>query len=239
MKRVAIAIGVVLIIAVGAVLWARVGSRLSHTPATPARSRAAQEKSLHGLPGPVGQVPDAGPGADAGGRIAERTGTRQQADTRSQAGPPNEEDAGRPPAPGGSFGGWAPPSEMSEADRANMRGQMVKRMLDEAGLTANEKSAATTAIKAKDKARQALADQLTSLRRAANRSHPTDKELTEALAAYRSAMARYRREVASQDAALVKQLSLRGQARLLSLGVLDNGLGGFGPGGPGGPRPPR
>jgi chromosome segregation ATPase len=128
---------------------------------------------------------------------------------------------------------------MGEADRVKMREQMLERMLDEAGLTSKEKSAARAAIKAKDKARQTLADELTSLRRTANKSKPTDQELKEAMAAYRSAMARYRKEIASQDAALVKRLSLRGQARCLSLGVLDNGLSRFGPGGPGGPRPPR
>ncbi len=144
------------------------------------------------------------------------------------------------PAPGAPerFG------QMSDAERAKMREQMMMRMLDEAGLTPNEKAAAKKALTANDEPRRALSEQLTKLRRVANKAKPSDKELREALAAYRGAVAQYRRKVESQDRALAKQLSLRGQVRCLSLGILDNGLGGMGPGvagppgglsGPGGP----
>lgn len=136
------------------------------------------------------------------------------------------------PQPGpGRGGGWG---EMSEAERAKMLEQMMQRMLEESGLTAKEKAAATKTIRAKVQARQALTGALDNLRRAANKAKPTDKELREALAAYQAALAQYRKKVAAEDAALVKQLSLKGQVRCLSLGILDNGLGGGGRMGMGG-----
>lgn len=148
-------------------------------------------------------------------------------------------------APGGG-GGW---SQMSEAERAKMREQMTERMIDEAGLNSKEKAAAKKSMKAKDKARQSLADELTKLRRTANKSKPTNAELTKALSSYRAAMTRYRSRAAAGDQALTKQLSLRSQVRCTSLGILDNGLGGMGAmgrmgggmGRPGGMRggPPR
>jgi len=144
--------------------------------------------------------------------------------------------------PGERFG------QMSEAERAKMREQMMGRRLEEAGLTDREKAAAKKSLKAKVGARQALADELVKLQRAANKSKPTDKQLSDGLSAYRAALAQYRRKIAAEDAALVKQLSLKSQVRCMSLGILDNGLG-FGggrmamgggmrgPGGLGGGRP--
>jgi len=120
--------------------------------------------------------------------------------------------------------------------------------LEEAGLAEKEKAAARKALKAKEQARQALADELVKLQRAANRSNPTEKHLQQALSAYRAALAQYRKKIAAEDTALVRQLSLRSQVRCMSLGVLDNGLafgggrmgmgGGLrgGRGGPGGGR---
>jgi hypothetical protein len=234
MKRLAIAIGAVIILAAGVALWALTrpgGSQPGVRAVTTERggrpeTSAGNDQPSGGSPGPAE-------------RGAAPTETRDQTSTRGQASAPSKDGIDRSAAPEGGSGRWGPPSEMSEADRAKMRDQMMERMLDDAGLSAKEKTAARSAIKANDKARQTLVDQLTRLRRTANKSQPTDEELKEALAAYRSALARYRKEVATQDATLVKQLSLKGQARFLSLGVLDNGLGGFGPGGPGGFRPPR
>jgi small-conductance mechanosensitive channel len=139
-------------------------------------------------------------------------------------------------------------SQMSEADRAKMREQMQERRLEEAGLADKEKAAAKKLLKAREAARTTLAAELVKLQRAANKSKPTDKQLSDALSAYRAALAQYRRNVAAEDAALVKQLSLKSQVRCMSLGILDNGLG-FGggrmamgggmrgPGGLGGGRP--
>jgi len=116
---------------------------------------------------------------------------------------------------------------MSEAERAKMRAQMMEQMLDQAGLTDKEKAAAKKTLKAKDEARQALTDELTKLQRTANKEKATDKELRDALAAYRAAVAQYRKKIAAEDQALTKQLSLQGQVRCMSLGILDNGLGGM------------
>ncbi|HUT74736.1 MAG TPA: hypothetical protein VM221_07870 [Armatimonadota bacterium] len=143
---------------------------------------------------------------------------------------------------GGGPGGWG---QMSEAERAKMREQMTARMLDQAGLTDAEKTAAKKALTAKARAREALTQELTKLRRTANQAKPTDKDLRAALAAYGAALTQYRKQVAATDAALVKQLSTRSRARCMSLGILDNGLGmmgrmgGGGQSGPGGARRPR
>lgn len=164
------------------------------------------------------------------------------------------------PAPGGSAqGAVAAPTQvaqarrgerprMGEADRARMREQMLERMLDQAGLTDQEKTAARKTMKAKDEVRQALAQRLDGLRRAADKPDATEQELGDALAAYRAAMTEYRRKAAAEDQALAGQLSLKSQARCMALGILDNGLGGMrgrgmgpgmrGPGGWGGPPPP-
>jgi hypothetical protein len=142
-------------------------------------------------------------------------------------------------------GGFGRRSEMSEAERAKVREQMMGRMLDQAGLSDKEKAAAKKALKAKDQARQTLRAELANLRRIANRQKPSDTDLRPALATYRAAVKRYRKQVEAADQALVKQLSLEGEARCVSVGILDNGLGGMGrmgmrgemggPGGPGGP----
>jgi len=134
--------------------------------------------------------------------------------------------------------------QMSEAELAKMIEQRMERRLEEAGLTAKEKAAAKKTVKAKMAARQTLQDEMVKLQRAANKSKPTNKQLQDALSAYRAALAQYRSKVAAEDAALVKVLSLKSQVRCMSLGILDNGLGGGrmgggmrGPGGPGGGRP--
>jgi len=117
---------------------------------------------------------------------------------------------------------------MSEAERAQMREQMQERMLEQARLSEKEKIAARQAMKAKDQARQRLIEQLTRLRRVVNRSNPTAAELRRALNDYRQALKQYRQKVTAEDEALSRQLSLIARARCLSLGILDNGLGGMG-----------
>ncbi len=140
--------------------------------------------------------------------------------------------------PGGGFGDRQGPRGMTAEEMEKMRQQMIERMLDESGLSANEKAAAKQTLETKQQARRALQDQLSNLRRIANKSKPTDRELEDGLTAYRAAMAECRAKVEAADAALIKQLSLRGQVRCMSLGVLDNGIGTMGPGGaPGSGRP--
>jgi hypothetical protein len=132
--------------------------------------------------------------------------------------------------PGGGFGDREGPRQMTREEMEKMRQQMIERMLDESGLTDNEQAAAKETLRVKQQARATLEGALTQLRRAANKAKPSDKELREALAAYRAALAQYRAKVESADQALTRQLSLRGQVRCMSLGILDNGLGGMGPG---------
>jgi hypothetical protein len=117
-----------------------------------------------------------------------------------------------------------------------MREQMMERMLDQAGLTDEEKAAAKKAVAAKEKARQVLANELEKLRAVAQKENPSDAELTDALALYPPALVDYRKAVAAADQALAKQLTAKAQVRCLSLGILDNGLGGLGQ--PGGFGPP-
>ena len=134
-----------------------------------------------------------------------------------------------PPGGPGGGGGMGPFGQMSEADRAKIREQMTERVLEGAGLNAKEKAAARKTMKAKEAARRDLMDQRTALQRVTNKAKPTDAELKQGLAAYRAALAQYRAQMQSLDQALVRQLSVRSQARCMTLGILDNGLG-MGPG---------
>ena len=131
------------------------------------------------------------------------------------------------PGPGG------PGGRMTEADRARMRDQMMDRMLEQAGLTDNEKAAAKKALAAKNQARQTLTDQLTVLGAVVDKADASQNELKDALKAAYAAIGQYRKAVAAADDALVAELSVKSQARCLALGILDNGLGGMGMGRPG------
>ncbi len=116
--------------------------------------------------------------------------------------------------------------QMSEAERAQMREQMIERMLEQAGLTDDEKAAAKAALIAKQEARRVLAEELAKLRAvAADDAGATDEELQEALTAYRAAMTQYHDTIEAQDAALVEQLSLQSEVRCMLLGILQNGVG--------------
>ena len=137
-------------------------------------------------------------------------------------------------APGGGRGTWGQQGQMTEAQRAEMREQMMERMLEQTGLTETEKAAAKKAIRAKDQARQALTEQLTKLRATANAPTSTNQELQNAQTTYWAAMTGYYQKVQAEDQSLMKQLSLLSQVQCLSLGILENGLGRMG-----GMRQPR
>ena len=117
---------------------------------------------------------------------------------------------------------------MTEAQRAQMREQMIERMLQQTGLTAQEKVAAKKTMTAKEQARQALSQELTKLRSIASKANATNEELQNALTAYWAAMGRYYQKVQAEDQALIRQLSLRSQVQCTSLGILENGLGQMG-----------
>jgi len=117
--------------------------------------------------------------------------------------------------------------EMGEArDRA--RAQLRERFFELAQLTNSEKAAAQKAMEAKEEARNKLSEQLTRLRATAIKTDATKTELSAALAAYRGALAQYRKKVEMEDKILCAKLSLGAQARGLSLGILENGFGGIG-----------
>jgi hypothetical protein len=96
------------------------------------------------------------------------------------------------------------------------------------GLSKQELAAALKSAELKWKARQALEAERGKLRLLADDRQATDKQLSQAIAAYTKAMAAHRATVQSEDSALVKQLSVRSRAHCLAAGVLDNGLGGSG-----------
>jgi hypothetical protein len=230
MRRLAIAIGVVVVLGAGAALWALTRPGKGRVPggAPPGRVQrgTSHENAAAGGAGKTTQTPADSRDATAQKRDAEG------GDTNGQSAPADRQsNDGR--------GNWGPASGMSDAERARLRAEMVGRMLDQAGLSDQEKKAARKAVESKERARQTLAGGLADLRRISDESSPTDRQLRDALTAYRSAMARYRKQAEAEDRSLEKQLSLRARVRCLSLGILDNGLGGMRYRGMGAPRPSR
>ncbi len=135
---------------------------------------------------------------------------QQQGDTSGAAGQGAQRWEGGRPGP---------------ADRSEWELERLSRTLTEARLIGDERSAAEAAVKAKLEARRALFTALGELRAATEDFKATDEGLTQAMAAYQKALTEYRGEVAAQDKALEAKLSVRSQARCLSLGILDNGMG--------------
>ena len=139
-------------------------------------------------------------------------------------------EAPPPPPPPAAGHAQAGPRAM-DAARATA---MVARL----NLTEAEQAAAVKAVLAKAKARQALQDELAKLRTVANDDQATDEQITKQLDAVTAARRAYRTVARDEDQTLTAALSVRGRARCLAAGILDNGLtmmgGGRGPGGPGG-----
>jgi hypothetical protein len=151
---------------------------------------------------------------------------------------------------GGGGGGQAPQAGPGayggRAGGAEREQQRMNDMLAQAGLSEAERIAAEGAVGAKLAARRELTTALTELRNTAEDQKATEAKLKQAIAAYEKALAKYRGQVEAQDRAMVAKLSVRGHARCLALGILDNGVGmsfrrGGGGGGGGGfqrPAPP-
>ncbi len=144
---------------------------------------------------------------------------------------------------GGGGGGVAPP----RGGTGMMDPERMKAMMDRLGLNEKEQGAAQKSIEAKLKARQALQDELDKLREVASGDTATEQQLTQAIAQYTKAMVKYRETVQAEDRTLSGQLSVKGRARCLGEGVLENELGmrmgrrssgGGGGGGGGGGRAP-
>jgi len=102
--------------------------------------------------------------------------------------------------------------------------QMLGQMLDQLGLTASEKKVALQATEAKYKAQAALREQLRTLGETV-RGQVTDAQAQAALNRYRQAQKDYERKAGELDQGLVKKLSPHSQARLVAVGIIDNGLG--------------
>ena len=102
------------------------------------------------------------------------------------------------------------------------RAQLTLELLE---LSKPEVAAALKSAEAKWKARLALEEARGKLRFAGDDRQATDQQLGQDIASYAKAMGSYRTAVQSEDAALVKKLSVRSRARCLAAGVLDNGLG--------------
>jgi len=146
---------------------------------------------------------------------------------------------------GGRGEGTAPRGGMGMMDPERMQA-----MMERLGLNEKEQAAAQKSIEAKLKARQALQDELDKLREVASGDKATEEQLTQAIAQYTKAMVKYREAVQAEDRTLSGQLSVRGRARCLGEGVLENELGmrfgrrpsggggGGGGRGPGGPPQP-
>ena len=218
MKRL-IVVAVLLAVGVGIVLWVRTRSGDEAGPTDLPVVRMERGTARETVP--ADRVPQ--PPTTVEGTAPVPTQTEQA---------PRPPQMSQSPSPrkgsGGSGQMSAPPTRSGEADRAKMREQMMTRMLEQANLTEKEKTAAKKNMEAKDQARQALSDDLTKLRRTANKANPSNTELQNALTAYRAAMAKYRKQVEAADQSLIKQLSLKAQVRCMSLGILDNGLGRMG-----------
>jgi len=126
---------------------------------------------------------------------------------------------------GGAAGQGAQRGDRGPADRGEWEQERLSRVLTEARLIGDERSAAEAAAKAKQDARRELLSALGELRETTDDVKAIDEQLTKAMAAYRKALAEYRGVVDSQDKALEAKLSVRSQARCLAVGILDNGMG--------------
>jgi hypothetical protein len=103
--------------------------------------------------------------------------------------------------------------------------QMIEQYGARIGLTEAEKAATKQAVAAKLQAAQALGGELRALGQVARKENPTDQELRSALQKFDAARTDYYHKIRAIDAQLIKAISLKAQARLTALGVIDNGLG--------------
>jgi predicted lipoprotein len=103
--------------------------------------------------------------------------------------------------------------------------QMFDRLADRIGLTEAEKKASRKAITARTQAVRAQMAEVTALGEVARKENATDAELRAALQKFEGALTAYHQKVRAIDAQLTKALSLKAQARLTAMGVIDNGVG--------------
>lgn len=127
-----------------------------------------------------------------------------------------------PPGPAPGPPGPGPGRQMGPALSPE---QMIEQYGARIGLTEAEKAATKQAVAAKLQAAQALGGELRALGQVARNENPTDQELRSALQKFDAARTDYYHKIRAIDAQLIKAISLKAQARLTALGVIDNGLG--------------
>jgi hypothetical protein len=128
------------------------------------------------------------------------------------------------PAPNRPAGVSAPGPQMTT--------RMVDRILDELELTGDEAKRARPLVQAKVEARGRLRTRAMALDELIRSKKFTDAELAHAVAVFEVEISDYRKSAEQIDKELSEKLSPRIRARLLTLGVLETGIG-FNFGGPG------
>ncbi len=160
----------------------------------------------------------------------------------------------RPAETAGTQIAQAPGAGGGAARRMDQYREAMRQRLTAAGATEEEAQAISAFVQARFRAHMPLRQQLQSLREAAG-AEATEAQAKEAVSKYEAAMKTALDTVAKGEADLRAKLKLADRAKLhaalLSMGVLDNGMGGMGmgfmgrggrpgppgPGGRGGPGP--
>jgi hypothetical protein len=137
---------------------------------------------------------------------------------------------GQPPfEPGGP-----PPGQPNPEEMAKRMMEMRERMLDQMDITSAEKTAAKEALKTKTAARTKLMQKVDALRNALNEQASNDV-LKKRMDEFQAAHADYFKAVVEADQTLMKKVSARAGAMLVTSGFIEGGMGGGPGGGRGGP----
>lgn len=128
-------------------------------------------------------------------------------------------------AGGGRGAGPRPQGDRGPVRRGADATETIDQALEKAGFTAAEREAIATATEEKQRAHLQLRQELGKLRQVANDPKASEEALRNAITSYRRAMERAEQALAAADRELLGKLSVRSQARALTLGLLDNGFG--------------
>jgi hypothetical protein len=117
-------------------------------------------------------------------------------------------------------------SSKSEIDRPTAPyTSRIRSMVASLELSEAEKAAVDSTVAEKTAAREALYRQAFALFQLAIDAEVSEERLAEAIGSYHAAKHDFERRIGEIDADLAGKLSPRSRARLLSTGILDNGLG--------------
>lgn len=127
---------------------------------------------------------------------------------------------------GGARGaGPRPQGDQGPMRRGADATETFDQALEKAGFTAAERKVIATTTEEKQRAHLQLRQELGKLRQVAADPKASEEALRNAVTSYRRAMERADQAFAAADRELLGKLSVRGQARALTLGLLDNGFG--------------